>query len=95
MNTLQQIFTIYIRSRLYIYVYMCVFFSGGTSHLLSLPSHLPVLLLQLGVERLPTRHQVLLADLARPLLPHGLIALDVVLLLLLPVHLGGEEEVKR
>lgn len=69
---------------------MCICVSplmGGDPHLISLPSHLPVLLLQLVVERLATRHQVLPADLARPLLPHRLVALDVVLLLLLTV--GG------
>lgn len=54
-------------------------------HLPSLLSHLPVILLELVIERLTTRHQVLPADLARSLLPHGLVALDVVLLLLLPV----------
>lgn len=76
--------TIYIRSRLHIYV--CVTHSGGGGpHLLSLPSHLPVVLLQLVVERLAARHQVLSADLARSLLPHWLVAFYVVLLLLLTV----------
>lgn len=44
LHTLQQIFTIYIRSRLYIYVYMCFFLRGGnTSPLLPPlpPSSLP------------------------------------------------------
>jgi len=49
----------------------------------SFSSHLPVLLLQLVVERLAARHQVLPADLAGSLLPHRLAApLAVVLLLL-------------
>lgn len=54
-------------------------------HLPSLLSHLPVFLLELVIECLAARHQVLSADLARSLLPHGLVALDVILLLLLPV----------
>lgn len=54
-------------------------------HLPSLLSHLPVILLKLVVERLAARHQVLSTDLTGSLLPHGLVALDVVLLLLLPV----------
>lgn len=76
-------------------------FGSGSPHLLSLPSHLPVFLLHLIVQRFATRHQVLAADLAGSLLPHGLVALGVVLLLLLTVGRGGkcgkrgEEEVKR
>lgn len=77
-------------------IYMCILCiflwggGGGISHLLSFPSHLPVILLQLVVERLATRHQVLSADLTRSLLPHRLVALDVVLLLLFTVGGGGE-----
>lgn len=54
-------------------------------HLSSLLSHLPVILLKLVVECLTARHQVLSADLTGPLFPHGLVTLDMVLLLLLPV----------
>lgn len=68
-------------------IFVTLYWGGVLPHLLSLLSHLPVLLLQLVIERLPARHQVLTPDLARPLLPHGLVALGVVLLLLLPV--GG------
>lgn len=68
------------------YTYACVCSSCREGpHLPSLLSHLPVILLELIVERLAARHQVLSADLTRSLLPHGLVALDVVLLLLLPV----------
>lgn len=78
-------------------VYVCDS-SREAPHLPSLLSHLPVILLELVVERLATRHQVLSADLARPLLPHGLVALDVVLLLLLPVGgrpAGSDTKVKK
>lgn len=64
------------------------------AHLPALLPHLPVILLELVVEHLAARHQVLPADLAGPLLPHRLVALDVVLLLLLPVD-GGAEGVRN
>lgn len=65
--------------------------SREAPHLPSLLSHLPVILLKLVIECLTTRHQVLSANLARSLLPHGLVALDVVLLLLLPVDPVGSD----
>lgn len=74
-------------------MYICDSSREG-AHLPSLLSHLPVILLELVIERLAARHQVLPADLAGSLLPHGLVALNVVLLLLLPVD-GGAEESER
>lgn len=87
--------SIYIRSRLDIYMYMCIFLGGGTTHLLSLPFHLPVVLLQLVVERLTTRHQILSPNLTCSLLPDGLVGFSVVLLLLLAVGRRVDGEVVR
>lgn len=84
---------IYQEPTAYICVYVCESSREGP-HLPSLLSHLPVILLELVIERLATRHQVLSADLARPLFPHGLVALYVVLLLLLPV-VGSDTKDKK
>lgn len=68
----------------HIYANVCDSCRDGP-HLSSLLSHLPVILLELVVECLTARHQVLSANLTGSLLPHRLVALDMVLLLLLPV----------